>query len=90
MIFNHFELTIKDHPKMKIKEIQRRVAFKLKVNVNFARCKKAKKLVNEKLAGNYKEEFTLLQEYGDELLNMNCGSMMKFSIDRVTPDSPPH
>ena len=60
MIANYFEPTIKDHPKMKIKEIQRRVPFELKVNVNFTRCKRVRKFVNEKLVGNYKEEFALL------------------------------
>ena len=60
MIANYFEPTIKDHPKMKIKEIQRRVAFELKVNVNFAKCKRARKLINEKLVGNYKKAFALL------------------------------
>ena len=90
MIANHFEPTIKYHPKMKIKKIQRRVASELKVNVNFTRCKRARKLVNEKLVGNYKEEFALLREYGDELLDKNHGSTMKLSVDRVTPNSPLH
>ena len=54
MIANHFKPTIKDHPKMKIKKIQRRVASELKVNVKFTRCKMARKLVNEKLVGKKK------------------------------------
>ena len=47
------------------------MASDLKVNVNFNRCKKAKKLVNEKLVENYKKEFVLLLEYANELLNKN-------------------
>ena len=60
MIANYFEPTIEDHQKMKINEIQNRVISEWKVNVNFTRYKKARKLVNEKLVGNYKEKFTLL------------------------------
>ena len=62
----------------------------MKVNVNFTRCKRARKLVNEKLVGNYKKEFALLRDYGDELLDKNRGSTVKLSVDKVTPDSPPH
>ncbi|KAB2097072.1 hypothetical protein ERO13_A01G139471v2 [Gossypium hirsutum] len=50
MIAQHFEATIKDHPKMKLREIQRRRASKMHVN----------KIVNEKMARNHKDEFGLL------------------------------
>ncbi|KAK8496877.1 hypothetical protein V6N12_072489 [Hibiscus sabdariffa] len=43
VIADHFEATIRDHPKMKLKEIQRRVASEMHVNVNLTRCKRAKK-----------------------------------------------
>ncbi|KAL4339562.1 hypothetical protein GQ457_08G016030 [Hibiscus cannabinus] len=42
-IADHFEETIRDHPKMKLKEIQRRVALEINVNVNLTGCKRAKK-----------------------------------------------
>ncbi|KAA3483772.1 Transposase, MuDR, plant [Gossypium australe] len=43
IIANHFEETIRDHPKMKLKEIQQRVASDLHVNVNLTKCRRAKK-----------------------------------------------
>ncbi|KAK9017093.1 hypothetical protein V6N11_079579 [Hibiscus sabdariffa] len=66
-IADHFEATIRDHPKLKLKEIQRRVVSEMHVNVNITRCKRAKKRVNEKLFGNFKEEFAMLWDYADEL-----------------------
>ncbi|KAK8632665.1 hypothetical protein V6N13_073051 [Hibiscus sabdariffa] len=39
VIADHFEATIRDHPKMKLKEIQRRVASEIHVNVNLTRAK---------------------------------------------------
>ncbi|KAL4291829.1 hypothetical protein GQ457_14G004970 [Hibiscus cannabinus] len=72
-IADHFEATIRDHPKMKLKEIQRRVASEMHVNVNITRCKRAKKRVNEKLSGNFKEEFAMLWDYADELRLKNPG-----------------
>ncbi|MBA0786749.1 hypothetical protein Gotri_026819 [Gossypium trilobum] len=55
IISNHFEATIKDHPKMKLQEIQQRVASQLHVNVNLTKCRRAKKKVNKRLAGSFKE-----------------------------------
>lgn len=47
MIAQHFEATIKDHPKMKLREIQRRCASEMYVNVTIDCCYRAKKIVNE-------------------------------------------
>ncbi|MBA0668203.1 hypothetical protein Goklo_001147 [Gossypium klotzschianum] len=60
MIAQHFEATIKDHPKMKPREIQRRCASEMHVSVTTGCCSRAKKTVKEKMAGNYKEEFGML------------------------------
>ncbi|KAK8619239.1 hypothetical protein V6N13_133205 [Hibiscus sabdariffa] len=90
VIADHFEATIRDHPKMKLKEIQRRVASEIHVNVNLTRCKRAKKRVDERLSGNFKEEFALLWDYADELRAKNPGSTIKMAVQRVTPNSPPH
>ncbi|PPE02897.1 hypothetical protein GOBAR_DD00057 [Gossypium barbadense] len=49
VIAEHFEATIGDHPKMKLREIQRRVSSEMHVNVNMTRCRRAKKTVNDKL-----------------------------------------
>ncbi|KAK8715719.1 hypothetical protein V6N13_043047 [Hibiscus sabdariffa] len=89
-IADHFEATIRDHPKMKLKEIQQRVASEMHVNVNISRCKRAKKRVNEKLSINFKEEFAMLWDYAYEFRLKNPGSTIKMAVQRVTPDSPPH
>ncbi|MBA0738367.1 hypothetical protein Gogos_011734 [Gossypium gossypioides] len=60
MIAQHFEATIKDHPKMKLRRIQRISAFEMHVNVTIDCCYRAKKIVKEKTVGNHKEEFDLL------------------------------
>ncbi|MBA0826532.1 hypothetical protein Goarm_011373 [Gossypium armourianum] len=60
VIVEHFEATIGDHPKMKLREIQIRVASKMHVNVNMTRCRRAKKMVKDKLAGNFVQELAML------------------------------
>ncbi|MBA0654058.1 hypothetical protein Goklo_021135, partial [Gossypium klotzschianum] len=67
MIAQHFEAIIKDHPKMKLSEIQRRCATKMHVNVTIDCCYKKKKIVKEKMVGNHKEEFGLLWDYANEI-----------------------
>ncbi|MBA0776761.1 hypothetical protein Gotri_011713 [Gossypium trilobum] len=60
MIVQHFEATIKDYLKMKLREIQRICASKMYVNVTIDYCYRVKKIVNEKMVGNHKEKFGLL------------------------------
>nr|KJB18964.1 hypothetical protein B456_003G077800 [Gossypium raimondii] len=87
---NNSEATIKDHSKMKLTEIQRRVALEMHVNVNMTRCRRAKKMVKDKLVGNFVEEFVVLCDYADELRLKNPGSTIKMAVNRVTYKSPPH
>ncbi|MBA0803553.1 hypothetical protein Gohar_013749 [Gossypium harknessii] len=63
---------IKDYPKMKLSEIQRRCASKMHVNVTIDCCSKEKKIVKEKMVGNHKEEFGLLWDYAHELRYYVC------------------
>ncbi|MBA0650252.1 hypothetical protein Goklo_017696, partial [Gossypium klotzschianum] len=60
MIAQHFEVTIKDHPKMKLREIQRRCAFEMHINVTINCCYRSKKIMKEKMIRNHNEEFGLL------------------------------
>ncbi|MBA0576535.1 hypothetical protein Golob_027609, partial [Gossypium lobatum] len=75
---------------MKLREIQRRVASEIHVNVNMIRCRKDKKMVNDKLAGNFVDELVMLWDYADELRLKNLGSTIKMIVNRVTSKPPPH
>ncbi|MBA0792892.1 hypothetical protein Gohar_017351 [Gossypium harknessii] len=90
MIAQHFEVTIKDHPKMKLREIQIKCGFEMHVNVTIDCCYRAKKIVKEKMAGNHKKEFGLLWDYAHELRSKMLGSTIKMVVQRVTIDFLPH
>ncbi|MBA0839468.1 hypothetical protein Goarm_005183 [Gossypium armourianum] len=90
VILEHFEATIRDHKKMKLREIQRRLASEMHMNVNMIRCRKAKKMVKDKLAGNFIDGFAMLWDYADELILKNPGSTIKMTVNRITPESPSH
>ncbi|XP_016755138.1 uncharacterized protein [Gossypium hirsutum] len=84
MIAQYSEETIKDHPKMKLREIQRSCASEMHVNVTIDCFYRAKKIVNEKMAGNQKEEFGLLWDYAHELWSKMPGSTIKMAVQKVT------
>ncbi|XVF62802.1 hypothetical protein PTKIN_Ptkin09bG0037500 [Pterospermum kingtungense] len=84
MCVEQLETDIKDHPKLKLKNIQLIIKNQLHVDVNLTRCKR----VTEKLGGNYLQEFTLLQDYPEELLDKNLDNIVIINVDRVTLDSP--
>ncbi|XVF43694.1 hypothetical protein PTKIN_Ptkin02bG0061200 [Pterospermum kingtungense] len=88
MISIELETDIKDQPKMKLKEIQSRINEKLHVDVNITCAKRVKKTVKEKLTGNFREEFGMLRDYANELLDKNSGSTVILHVDRFTEDSP--
>ncbi|MBA0550537.1 hypothetical protein Golob_021476 [Gossypium lobatum] len=75
---------------MKLREIKRRVDSEMNVNVNMRRCRRAKKIVKDKLAGNFVKEFATLWDYTDELRLKNSESTINITVNRVTPESPPH
>ncbi|PPR98692.1 hypothetical protein GOBAR_AA21980 [Gossypium barbadense] len=64
MIAQHFETTINDHPKMKLRKFQK-CASEMHVNVGIYCCYRAKKEVKENMASNY-EEFGQLYDYTHE------------------------
>ncbi|MBA0786620.1 hypothetical protein Gotri_025139 [Gossypium trilobum] len=80
MIAQHFEATIKDHLKMKLRKIQRRCASEMHVNVTIDCCYRVKKIVKEKMVGNHKEEFGLLWDYAHELRSKMPGSTIKMVV----------
>ncbi|MBA0672134.1 hypothetical protein Goklo_024639, partial [Gossypium klotzschianum] len=90
MIAQHFKATIKDHPKMKLKEFQRRCASEMHVNVTINYCYRVKKIVKEKMVGNHKEKFGLLWDYAHELRSKMTGSTIKMVVQRVIADSLTH
>ncbi|MBA0664098.1 hypothetical protein Goklo_004157, partial [Gossypium klotzschianum] len=90
MIAQHFEATIKNHPKTKLRKIQRRYASEMHVNVTIDCCYRVKKIVKEKMAGNHKEEFGLLWDYTHELRLKMPGNTIRMAFQRVTVDFLPH
>ncbi|MBA0618602.1 hypothetical protein Godav_027922 [Gossypium davidsonii] len=90
VIAEHFEATIGDHPKMKLREIQRRVSSEMHVNINMTRCRRAKKTVKDKLVRNFVQEFAMLWDYADELILKNPRNTIKMAVNRFTLESLPH
>ncbi|MBA0763534.1 hypothetical protein Gotri_012966, partial [Gossypium trilobum] len=73
---------------MMLRKIQRKVASGMNVNVNMTKRKRAKKMVKNKLARNFVEEFAMLWDYADKLRLKNPRSIIKMTVNRVTPECP--
>ncbi|KAK5846104.1 hypothetical protein PVK06_002375 [Gossypium arboreum] len=54
------------------------------------KCRRAKKMVKDKLAGNFVQEFVVLWDYADELRLKNPKSTINMEMNRVTSEPPPH
>ncbi|PPD78404.1 hypothetical protein GOBAR_DD24676 [Gossypium barbadense] len=82
MIAQHFEATIKDQPKMKLREIQIICALEMHINVSIDCCYRAKKIVKDKMVEKHKEEFGQLWDYVHELRLKMPGSIIKMVVQR--------
>ena len=67
----YYKDRIAQEPKMKIDDFKKLIGEKLKFNVAFTMCKRAKKEVMTKLLGNYVEEYASLGRYVEELKQTN-------------------
>ncbi|CAL9026376.1 unnamed protein product [Prunus brigantina] len=76
---------IMDKPDIKCKHLRKAVRRDLGYNVFDSQCARAKNKAKEIIEGTYKEQYSRLQEYCDEIRATNVGSTMKI---RVEP--PPH
>ncbi|PPS10379.1 hypothetical protein GOBAR_AA10261 [Gossypium barbadense] len=71
--------TIGDHPKMKLREIQRKAASEMHVNVNMTRCKRAKKMstTENEWKQNKKDLYKLDEGVAKELFSKNSKAWTK-------------
>ncbi|OMO76714.1 Zinc finger, PMZ-type [Corchorus capsularis] len=90
MVAEKMYQTIRDNPKMSLKQIQAQVSTLMHVDINLRKVMRVKKKVRDEVAGNYKQEFSMLWDYANELLTKNPGSTIKLSTQRVTQYSPIH
>lgn len=89
MIAENFQTAIKNEPRMRLKQLKERIKDEMKVDVTMITVKRARRKVLNMLDGNYIEEFSVLRDYANELLDKDLGSTMILNVDRVTADSPP-
>ncbi|MBA0880212.1 hypothetical protein Goshw_002621 [Gossypium schwendimanii] len=54
-----------------------------------AKCRRAKKMVKDKLVGNFVQKFAMLWDYVYELRLKNPRSTIKMALNRITSESPP-
>lgn len=89
MLIEHFKTTIKNEPRMKLKQLKERIKDQLKVGATTITVRRVRKMVLHKLAENYIEKFVILRDYVNEFLDKNLGFIVILNVDRVTSYSSP-
>ncbi|XP_065866546.1 uncharacterized protein [Euphorbia lathyris] len=78
----YFKEKIRGKPKYSIRDMKDHVKEALELNVTLSMCKRAKRAIIEELDGGYKEEYSCLEAYVNELSITNPGSTFDLQFSK--------
>ncbi|XP_019251327.1 PREDICTED: uncharacterized protein LOC109230264 [Nicotiana attenuata] len=73
-IAEYFKNKLQENPMIKVKEMQMTLKNTFNINVSHAKCKRAKRMILESLAGSFTDEYNKIEAYANELRLSNPGS----------------
>ncbi|WCJ40121.1 hypothetical protein M5689_021052 [Euphorbia peplus] len=82
VLAEYFKEKIRGKPKYSIRDMKDHAKETLELNVTLSMCKRAKKLIIEGLDGGYKEEYSCLEAYVNELSISNPGSTFDLQFSK--------
>ncbi|XP_016443643.1 uncharacterized protein LOC107768983 [Nicotiana tabacum] len=80
----YLKKSLQDNPKIKVKEMRASLKAAFNVNVSESKCKRAKKMILEKLEGSFSDEYNKLIAYANELKLSNLGSDVIINLSKYT------
>ncbi|XP_019231252.1 PREDICTED: uncharacterized protein LOC109212099 [Nicotiana attenuata] len=81
-IADYFKQGLQDNPKIKIREMKASLKAAFNVNVSESKCKRAKRMILEKLEGSFTDEYNKLLAYANELKLSNPGSDVIINLSK--------
>ncbi|XP_070045762.1 uncharacterized protein [Nicotiana tomentosiformis] len=78
----YFQKGLQDNPKIKVKEMRASLKAAFNINVSESKCKRAKKMILEKLEGSFSDEYNKLVAYANELKLSNPGSDVIINLSK--------
>ncbi|XP_070023682.1 uncharacterized protein [Nicotiana sylvestris] len=82
IIAAYFKRGLQDNPKIKIKEMMTSVKAAFNINVSHSKCKRAKRMILEKMEGSFADEYNKLEAYANELRSSNPGTDVVINISK--------
>ncbi|XP_019252908.1 PREDICTED: uncharacterized protein LOC109231726 [Nicotiana attenuata] len=73
-IAEYFKNKLQENPIIKVKEMRVALKTTFNINVSHAKCKRAKRMILESLAGSFTNEYNKIEAYANELRLRNPGS----------------
>ncbi|KAG5572686.1 hypothetical protein H5410_062452 [Solanum commersonii] len=78
----YFKSKLQNDPKYRIKDMRNDLKERFDVNVSHGKCKRAKRLILEKLEGSFTDDYNRLEAYAKELRSSNPGSDVVINISK--------
>ncbi|WMV19855.1 hypothetical protein MTR67_013240 [Solanum verrucosum] len=78
----YFKSKLQNDPKYRIKDMRDDLKERFDVNVSHGKCKRAKRLILEKLEGSFADDYNRLEAYANELRSSNLGSDVIINISK--------
>ncbi|XP_075106917.1 uncharacterized protein LOC142179923 [Nicotiana tabacum] len=84
-IASYFKNKMQDNPKFKVKEMRVELKNTFNVNVSYGKCKRAKRLILEKLDGSFTYDYNRLEAYANDLRVSNSCSDIVINLSKDAP-----
>ncbi|GKU94941.1 hypothetical protein SLEP1_g8362 [Rubroshorea leprosula] len=81
MVAEYFKSRIYATHFIKCKDMMTFAYNELRVNVNFKKCEKAKRMVLKEMEGNYRDEYAMINAFGMYLKEVNLGNSVFITTD---------
>ncbi|GLT85469.1 hypothetical protein SLE2022_036590 [Rubroshorea leprosula] len=81
MVAEYFKSRIYATPFIKCKDMMTFAYNELRVNVNFKKCERAKRMVLKEMEGNYRDEYAMINAFGMYLKEVNPGNSVFITTD---------
>ncbi|GKV29941.1 hypothetical protein SLEP1_g38814 [Rubroshorea leprosula] len=81
MVAEYFKSRIYATPFLKCKDMMIFAYNKLRVNINYKKCVRAKKMVLKEMEGSFKDEYAIIHALGGHLKEVNLGNSIFIKIE---------
>ncbi|XP_059315654.1 uncharacterized protein LOC132066346 [Lycium ferocissimum] len=81
-IAHYFKRKLQDDPKYKVREMRADLQAAFNLNATYGKCKRAKRIILEKLEGNFNDDYNKLEGYAKTLRGSNLGSDVVINLSK--------